>query len=378
MTKGKKKVLIYATNKEWGGSEHLWYDAIPYLLEKGADVYVLCEKTLLISSKEADLSVRCQLTYITRLPKGLKFILRAFRKLLGIAFEFDFRIRHIKSIKPDFVFINQGLNFDAFDLLQWLSVQQIKYGILSHAVDHRRPFNPTIVTALKTGFTDSSFNGYVSKSNILQTSIMIGMEIPKTQVFRNPVSRPDSSVIIPYPSSSNEYSLAFVGRIDFKVKGQDLLLDVLRQSKWQNRNLAVRFYGNGPDREELVQMLTDFPSKRHFYAGYKKPSDIWMENHGLVLTSHFEGLPIVIIEAGLYGRTCIVTNVSGNAELISDHVDGFVASNDTFEAIDEALESAWDHRTDWQNMGVLLKKKMEDIIPNQPGRILADTIIEQI
>jgi len=378
LTKGNFKVLIYATNREWGGSEHLWYDAVSFLLDKGADVHVLCEKSLLISSKQADLLGRCHLTYISRLPKRLKFILRASRKFLGIDFELDFRIRHIKSIKPDFVFINQGLNFDAFDLLFWLSENNINYGIISHAVDHRKSLNSIIINALKSGFAKSTFNGFVSNANIHQTSAMIDMEIPNTRVFRNPVSRPDNSNIIPYPSSTIEFSLAFVGRIDFKVKGQDMLLQVLQYPKWQKRNLNVRFYGDGPDREKLELLLLDFSNGKHVYAGYKNPSEIWAECHALVLTSHFEGLPIVIIEAGLYGRTCVVTNVSGNAELISNHVDGFVAQTDTIEAIDEALEIAWEHRLEWQQMGLLFKQKLQDILPNQPGKVLADTILEQV
>jgi glycosyltransferase involved in cell wall biosynthesis len=125
-------------------------------------------------------------------------------------------------------------------------------------------------------------------------------------------------------------------------------------------------------------LLLDFANCKHVYAGYKNPSEIWAECHALVLTSHFEGLPIVIIEAGLYGRTCVVTNVSGNAELISNYVDGFVAQTDTIDAIDEALESAWEHRLEWQQMGLLFKQKLQDILPNQPGKVLADTILEQV
>jgi len=59
-------------------------------------------------------------------------------------------------------------------------------------------------------------------------------------------------------------------------------------------------------------------------------------------------------------------------------VDGFVAQTDTIEAIDEALEIAWEHRLEWQQMGLLFKQKLQDILPNQPGKVLADTILEQV
>ncbi|MGR6086944.1 MAG: glycosyltransferase [Arcticibacter sp.] len=284
----------------------------------------------------------------------------------------------IEKTRPDFVLVNQGLNFDAFDLLSWLSFSGIKYGVISQAVDHRTVLNESILSHLKIGFSNAAFNGFVSESNIKQTAEMVGMEIPNAKLFRNPVSLPIESRNISYPNTDHGYCLAFIGRLDFKVKGQDLLLEVLRQDKWCNRNLSVRFYGDGPDKQKLEQMLLDFPQGKHVYGGFKSPLEIWSKNHALVLTSHFEGLPIVIIEAGLCGRTCLVTDVSGNAELISDNVDGFVAKKPNIEAIDTALESAWVNRFEWQQMGELLRHKMIQVIPENPGQILADTILEQV
>ena len=372
------KVLIITHNKEWGGSEHLWFESIDSLIFNGFNVHVMCNKSMLSKNRLALLLNKCDLTLDIFYPKRKRILFRFIGKLFGLRISLDKRIHHIEKTRPDFVLVNQGLNFDAFDLLGWLSNNSIRYGIISHAVDHRRVFNKSTAKYLRDGFSNSVFNGFVSDSNIRQTSRMIGMEIPNVRLFRNPVSLPNDTRNIPYPNTDQGFRLAFVGRLDFKVKGQDLLLGVLRQPKWCNRNLSVRFYGDGPDKQKLEEMLLDFPQGKHVYGGFKSPFEIWSENHALVLTSHFEGLPIVIVEAGLCGRTCLVTNVSGNAELLSDNVDGFVAKTDTADAIDEALERAWVHRFEWLQMGELLRQKMINTIPKNPGQILADTILEQV
>ena len=56
---------------------------------------------------------------------------------------------------------------------------------------------------------------------------------------------------------------------------------------------------------------------------------IWAEHHALVLPSRFEGMPLVVVEAMLCGRPCIVTDVGGNAELIRDGINGFLAKAPT-------------------------------------------------
>jgi glycosyltransferase involved in cell wall biosynthesis len=82
-------------------------------------------------------------------------------------------------------------------------------------------------------------------------------------------------------------------------------------------------------------------------GGFATPRDIWRENHVLVLASRAEGLPIVVVEAMLCGRICIVTDVGNNTEVIEDGVDGSIAKCASATGIRDALERAWERRTEW-------------------------------
>lgn len=101
-------------------------------------------------------------------------------------------------------------------------------------------------------------------------------------------------------------------------------------------------------------------------SGHIKPSEIWRVNHALILTSRYEGLPLALIEAMLCRRTAIVTNVSGNPEVILDNETAFLAKAPTPEFVDEAMERAWDRRTEWKEIGERACKHIKTIVPEDP------------
>jgi L-malate glycosyltransferase len=56
---------------------------------------------------------------------------------------------------------------------------------------------------------------------------------------------------------------------------------------------------------------------------------LWDSHHVLILPSIAEGTPLSLQEAMLKGRPALVTDVGGNAALITDGGNGFVASSPT-------------------------------------------------
>ena len=105
---------------------------------------------------------------------------------------------------------------------------------------------------------------------------------------------------------------------------------------------------------------------------------IWREHHALILPSRIEGLPIVIVEALLCGRPCIVTDVAGNAELLEDNMTGFVAKAPTAEFVDEALERAWARRGDLEMMGREGARRVREEIPRDPAAVFATELLDLI
>jgi glycosyltransferase involved in cell wall biosynthesis len=105
-------------------------------------------------------------------------------------------------------------------------------------------------------------------------------------------------------------------------------------------------------------------------------SKIWAENHGLVLPSRYEGLPLVIVEAMFCGRMVITTDIAGNTEYLSEGISGFIAQAPTWELLDEAMEIAWARRSRWREMGVNARQHALAELPADPIGVFAQKLVE--
>ena len=120
--------------------------------------------------------------------------------------------------------------------------------------------------------------------------------------------------------------------------------------EWRDRPLSVTFYGDGLQRASLERMARNLGLTSVTFAGFVRDvSAIWSAHHGLILPSRCEGLPITLVEAMLSGRVPIVTDVGGNAEVVEDGATGYLADAPTEDALDDAMERAWNERHRWRS-----------------------------
>ena len=172
------------------------------------------------------------------------------------------------------------------------------------------------------------------------------------------------------------YHLACVARLETTIKGFDVLFDVLRQPKWKARPLFLNIYGHGPNEGSIRRLKEMYGLDKVTLAGVtSNVEEIWRRNHGLILTSRWEGLPAVVLEAMLCGRMCVVTDVGGNAELLTDDVTGFVAPAPKTELVDAALERAWQRRDEWREMGRKAARQIREELPSDPVGVFREEIL---
>lgn len=94
------------------------------------------------------------------------------------------------------------------------------------------------------------------------------------------------------------------------------------------------FAGDGPDRERLQRLTSDgvtFLGRRSDIPALMAASD------GFVLTSLFEGLPMVLLEAGAAGLPVVSTDVGGIPEIVTDSVTGKLVPARNPEALAHAM-----------------------------------------
>jgi len=129
-------------------------------------------------------------------------------------------------------------------------------------------------------------------------------------------------------TSNGSTTLAFLGRLE-KVKGIDRLLSCLAKLSDEGLSFQLLILGDGSERQNIENLIRSLGlDGKIIRLGYKsnpypylKASDIF------VLSSYYEGYPMVVTEALVLGKAVIATDVSGIAEILNGGEFGLIVEN---------------------------------------------------
>jgi glycosyltransferase involved in cell wall biosynthesis len=366
------------THVPWGGSEELWSLAALRLREKGVEV------------------LACVQNWRPRPPR-LEELARAGAHLRAIRPVRAMRYREwlrsvwrreprrgllsrmvddaIVPFAPDLVVVSQMHNLDGIEWAAALGRRDLPYALLGQAAcEYNWPADAQWRQA-RVAYAGARASFFVSRHNLELTQRELGMELANAAVVRNPfLVRHDAK--LPWPSEDGEMRLACVARLAPAAKGQDLLFQALHRARWRDRALSVSLFGGGGNEASLRGLAEHLDLRSIRFRGHEADVEaIWREHHALVLPSRFEGLPLALVEAMLCGRPAIVTPAGGNAELVEEGVTGFVADAISVDALDEALERAWQARSRWRAMGEAAAVRARAAVPADPAAGFAATLM---
>jgi len=148
------------------------------------------------------------------------------------------------------------------------------------------------------------------------------------RITYNPIST-DNIEIIKEPESP---VLLYVGRLFDYQKNIKFLLDMVSRIKELPWKLIV--YGDGPDSEKLKKHCNFLGlSNRVVWKGFEKnPLEKVKEASCLLLTSRWEGFPLVLVESLAAGLPVIAANCeTGPSEIIVHGQNGFLYEPGNFE-----------------------------------------------
>jgi glycosyltransferase involved in cell wall biosynthesis len=375
-----RRIAFISSNFTWGGSEELWSRAAAALAERGHDVTAYKNRLNLNEGNVRQLrDAKVTLVELARfpwLPKQLYSMVFWVAPPLSVAWQMFWLYVGLRLRKrPDLVVISQGGNHDG-----WLQVNACRrlgypYVVISQkATDLYWP-RDNWLPSVRAIYEEARHSFFVSEHNHRLTEEQIGRRIEPASVIRNPFQVPWEKRS-DWPSEEHGLRLACVGRLYPKEKGQDLLLRVLAMDKWRARAVSVTFFGDGEQREALETMAKFHGLKSVVFGGYATDvAAIWNDHHGLVLPSRAEGLPLVLVEAMLSARVPVVTDVAGNSEVLDDDVTGFLAAAPSEQALDEAMERAWQRRGEWKAIGQAAADSIRQLAPADPPAALAGQLV---
>ncbi|HRH45600.1 MAG TPA: glycosyltransferase family 4 protein [Pyrinomonadaceae bacterium] len=386
MKMDSNNIVIFSSCLEpWGGSEELWGKTAEILATKGFQIHVFkftvdfnnqqIKKLQALGVKFSDLDQyvpsRTRRIWYRILPHHPFRTLTMFiKKKLG---------REINKLRPKLIIISQGGNFDGFENVSFCPLDRFPFVTISQRADYNYWANDLDREWMKIIWRNSAKNYFVSRHNLQLTQDQFGMEFENAEVVRNPfLTNVDDA--LPWEFSKDEkVRIACVGRLFVQDKGQDILLRVLADKKWRERNLEVSFFGKGRNKMGLLDFAQYLGLKNVAFNGHVSDViSIWQSHQALILPSRNEGLPLVLVEAMLCGRTAIVTDVGGNKEVLEDNVTGFISKSVDEVGVDEALERAWQRVDEWGPIGKLAAQKIREKVPVNPEEVFAEKLLEII
>lgn len=364
-----RRFTVVSTCPElWGGSEELWSGAARVLAERGHKV--ACFKTTLDESHPTVRrlkSLSCAVRNLRRLP--LPEPLLKYAHMLRL-------LAHLTARRPDLVLVSQGDNYDGLHFGHLCRKLKIPYTLVSQkATDHFWPRDKTR-RRKRDVFEGAARCFFVSEHNRRLTEDQYGAALTNASVVRNPYLVSTDGPL-PWPGREDEcLRLACVARLYLLDKGQDVLLRVLAREKWRGRRLHVSFFGRGVNREGLESLAARLGVQSVSFEGQTDDvAGIWRDYHALVLPSRAEGLPLALVEAMMCGRPAVVTNVGGNAEVVEDGVNGFLAAAPVEDSLDAALERMWARKRELEELGRLASARIRGLFPPDPARDFADALL---
>ena len=104
-------------------------------------------------------------------------------------------------------------------------------------------------------------------------------------------------------------------------------------------------------------------------------SDIWANNHVLLMPSQYEGCPISLYDAAICSRPSVVSDVGGNAEFVENGFNGYVAEAPSVKSFGASMEKLWQSKNEMEEFGKNARKKALSILDLSPEKTIIQKFI---
>lgn len=313
------KILYCITQAKWGGAQAHVFELIKDQLNRKNDVYlVVGENGVLVDRlHEIGFSNIYILSYMKR-AIGVNDIFAVFALR-----------RFIKKIKPDLIHLHSSkagiIGRIAASFTKCRVVFTIHGWSFTDGIAAKKKNVYRIIEKFMMYFTDLVI--CVSQFDF-KIGVRDGVIKPQKKnavVIHNGVSIPKKINNIDNDTKSSKIKIVMTARFSFQ-KDQDTLIKAISSIK--SKKVEMIFVGDG----ETLKLCKALVNRLHLtstvrFEGFQANVDKYLENCNIfVLSTHYEGLPISIIEAMSHKLPIIATNVGGINELVVDGENGFLCN----------------------------------------------------
>jgi glycosyltransferase involved in cell wall biosynthesis len=200
-----------------------------------------------------------------------------------------------------------------------------------------------------SGFVESTFpTSFVGKSTVIQP----GIDLERFTLSAPPRVGP----------------MLFVGTLAGATayKGLSDALRAIALLRDRGVEVGLNIVGDGDARGEYEALARQLDIRDSVSFAGALSGDALVEAYrscrALVLPTHFDSFPTVLVEAMAVGRPVITTPVGGIPELVTDGVNGRLISPGDHDALADAIASMDDSRCDLEAMGRAGRERVVDAL----------------
>ncbi|MCL1632754.1 CDP-glycerol glycerophosphotransferase family protein [Sporolactobacillus sp. CPB3-1] len=143
---------------------------------------------------------------------------------------------------------------------------------------------------------------------------------------------------------SNAFNFISMGRLSPEKNQKELIKAVAKLAK-EHSNVRLYILGSGPLKNELLSLISELSMEdKIFLLGQvDQPFRIMRQCDCFVLSSIYEGQPMVLLEAMTLGMKIIASNIVANAYVLNNGTYGLLTEGTDAESIYKALKKLYDH-----------------------------------
>ena len=145
----------------------------------------------------------------------------------------------------------------------------------------------------------------------------------KQGVLQNPITIDCQNY--EYNALQKKKELLFCGRMDNVQKCVFRVLDVWAQLQNVFPDWSLVLIGEGPDRVAIENSAKERGLKNISFEGFQKPLPFYKSASCLIMTSEFEGFPLVLAECMVFGVVpCVYDSFDAVHDIIRDNQNGVI------------------------------------------------------